>query len=280
MKNLKIKGCKNLATIVEHSQELQEVSSQYSKISRHYEYWFKSSWPEPAYVQGAALERVIASQGLTGKLRVLDLTAGVGTQAIGMALRGHDVTALDISEGQVARGQAEAMKLSPDMPLHYVLGDATNPQDYVDQTPYDVIFSFGNSLPLLGSIDALRKSMAGSYGLIKDGGLVIISMRDHSHLRSCQPHFIGSGPVDIDGKKGVWVETAEWLPEGDRYKSHITFVLTSPAHEEYYYPFPPLAAVTKDEFLAVLQSVGFNQPIFYEKQEYPEFTCPLFIGKK
>lgn len=266
-------------TIEKASKEAQEVSDQYSKISKHYEYWFKSSWPEPAEIQGKALESVLRGQGLNGLLRTLDLTSGMGTQAIGLAMRGHEVIALDISAGQVERGQQEAAAIDKDMPIEFVLGDATNPAEYVSGS-FDAVFSFGNSLPLLGSIKALQQSLAGSFSMLKPGGIFVASLRDHTDLRNRQPHLIGSGPVDIDGKKGVWVETGIWMPDGKHYTSHITFVLNEPRHEEYYYPFPPLAAVTKDEFLDLLKEAGFVDVAFHEKAAHPEFTCPLFLGKK
>lgn len=266
-------------TIEKASKEAQEVSDQYSKISKHYEYWFKSSWPEPAQIQGKALEKLLRGQGLRGRLRALDLTSGMGTQSIGLALCGHDVVALDISAGQVERGQREAVALDQNLPVQFVLGDATHPADYVSG-PFDAVFSFGNSLPLLGSIDALRSALSDSLSLLKPGGVFVASLRDHTDLRNRQPHLIGSGPVNIDGSKGVWVETGIWMPDGKHYTSHITFVLNEPKHEEYYYPFPPLAAVTKDEFVNLMKDVGFSDVSFHEKSEYPEFTCPLFLGKK
>lgn len=266
-------------TIVKASKEAQEVSGQYSKISKHYEYWFKSSWPEPAQIQGKALENVLRGQGLNGRLRALDLTSGMGTQAIGLALCGHDVVALDISEGQVERGQREAEALDKSLPIQFVLGDATHPADYVSGS-FDAVFSFGNSLPLLGSTDALRSALSESLSLLKPGGVFVASLRDHTDLRQRQPHLIGSGPVNIDGSKGVWVETGIWMSDGKHYTSHITFVLNEPKHEEYYYPFPPLAAVTKDEFVDLMREAGFSSVMFHEKSAHPEFTCPLFLGKK
>lgn len=266
-------------TIENISKEAQEVSDQYSKISQHYEYWFKSSWPEPAQIQGKALEKVLRGQGLEGRLRALDLTSGMGTQAIGLAMCGHDVVALDISEGQVVRGQHEAKALDAAMPIEFVLGDATHPVDYVSGS-FDAVFSFGNSLPLLGSAEALCSALSESLSLLKPGGVFVASLRDHTDLRNRQPHLIGSGPVNIDGKKGVWVETGIWMPDGKHYTSHITFVLNEPQHEEYYYPFPPLAAVTKEEFMELMQSAGFSDVSYHEKAAHPEFTCPLFLGKK
>lgn len=266
-------------TIENVSKEAQEVSDQYSKISQHYEYWFKSAWPEPAQIQGKALEKLLRGQGLNGKLRVLDLTSGMGTQSIGMALCGHEVVALDISAGQIERGRQEASALDAALPVTFVRGDATHPAEYVSG-PFDAVFSFGNSLPLLGSVDALRTALNESLSLLKPGGIFVASLRDHADLRNRQPHLIGSGPVDIEGKKGVWVETGIWMPDGKHYTSHITFVLNQPRHEEYYYPFPPLAAVTKDEFLSLMRETGFADVTFHEKTENPEFTCPVFLGKK
>ena len=43
---------------------------------------------------------------------ILDCACGIGTQAIGLALLGYDVTASDISDGEIAEAKARAEELN------------------------------------------------------------------------------------------------------------------------------------------------------------------------
>ena len=105
-------------------------------------------------------------------------------------------------------------------------------------------------------------------------------MRDHTDLRQERPYLIGSGKMQNGDRKGVWIETGEWIASSDCYISHILFVMTEPQHEEYHYPFPPLVAITKQETIDLLQTRGFQEVSFHEKNEHPSFSCPTFIAKK
>lgn len=266
------------------NQNQKDVAEQYSILSPRYKDWFKQPWPQPCIIQGNVINDIIKEHGLDRPCRILDLTCGIGTQSFGAALLGHEVVALDISEGQLDQARAEAKKiekeLNKDMNITWVLGNAEHPQGYVEGT-FDVIFSFGNSIPLLGSNDAIRNCVSGCHDLLNDGGMLMISMRDHTDLRAKKPYLIGSGPAQHENRSGVWIETGHWLGDNDdRYKSNIIFVMREPAHEEKLYAFPPLCAITKDEFLSMLVKAGYKEPQFNLHQDNPEFTCPLYTAKK
>ena len=254
----------------------QKVTEQYSKISQHYNDWFSSPWPEPARVQGKEIDAIFRSFSLPDTCRVLDLTCGIGTQSTGLAMLGHNVTGIDISEGQITKAREEAKNIDPDLPVHFTVGDASEPQKYTDG-PFDVVISFGNSLPLLGSASAVSRSMAGMQRLLKEGGLLLVSMRDHSDLRARKPYLMGSGRLNNGKRQGVWIETGEWLDDGVRYISHVIFVLTQPEHEEHHYPFPPLAALTPDEFLSILRQEGYEN---LKMEQSSAFSFPVFSGRK
>ena len=51
---------------------------------------------------------------------MLDCSCGIGTQAIGLALRGHDVLATDLSPGAVERAAREAAAMG----THLAIGVA------------------------------------------------------------------------------------------------------------------------------------------------------------
>ncbi len=65
-------------------------------------------WEAVIRRQAEALDRVIRERWGDGRLSILDVACGIGTQALGLAALGHRVTASDISAGEIERAKREA----------------------------------------------------------------------------------------------------------------------------------------------------------------------------
>jgi SAM-dependent methyltransferase len=65
-------------------------------------------WDDSVRRQGEALDLLLARELGAGPKRVLDCACGIGTQAIGLALRGHRVTGTDLSPRELERAGREA----------------------------------------------------------------------------------------------------------------------------------------------------------------------------
>ncbi|MGZ8458546.1 MAG: class I SAM-dependent methyltransferase [Gemmatirosa sp.] len=107
----------------------------------------------------AAFEMVLAE--LAGGARVLDCACGTGTLAVGLALRGFEVTASDASEGMVARTRALAAEHGAR------LATAVRRWEELDGGPFDAVFCVGNSIT---HADDRRTALAGMRGVLRDGG--------------------------------------------------------------------------------------------------------------
>src|SRR3954447_10025247 len=86
------------------------VEAFYDGFAPDYDLASAGRWDAAVERQGAVLEQVIHA-AVPGATSVLDCACGIGTQAIGLALRGFDVHATDISGGAVARARHEAARL-------------------------------------------------------------------------------------------------------------------------------------------------------------------------
>lgn len=257
----------------------KNVADEYTKLSQYYDDWFSSGWPQPIIDQAEAIQGIFQDYKVPQGGRILDLTCGIGTQSTGLASKGYAVTAMDISEGQLAKAKEEIIKFDPSLNVNWILGDAQKPSEFVSGK-YDAVISFANSLPLLGSHEAMRHSMEDAYSLLNDGGLLLVSMRDHTALRQKQPYLIDSGALNHGERQGAWIETGEWLEGGKQYRSHIIFVLTAPEHEQHHFPFNQLAAITKLEFMDMLADIGFKDISFWEHAEHPYFDCEGYAAVK
>src|SRR5512145_1299070 len=86
---------------------MDSVQRFYDDLAEFHHLIFED-WHRSIERQGDALSRVLGERwGLRGG-RLLDVAAGIGTQALGLAARGFDVFAADLSSRAVGRARLEA----------------------------------------------------------------------------------------------------------------------------------------------------------------------------
>ena len=83
------------------------VERFYDELAPFYHLIFLD-WEATIRQEAEALERVIRERWGDGRLSILDVACGIGTQALGLAALGHRVTASDISAGEIERARREA----------------------------------------------------------------------------------------------------------------------------------------------------------------------------
>ena len=79
----------------------------YADIAEDY-HLIHADWEASLKRQAVGLDDLIRGQIGLGPYRLLDCSCGIGTQALGLAARGHRVHATDISAPEVARAEREA----------------------------------------------------------------------------------------------------------------------------------------------------------------------------
>lgn len=116
-------------------------SSYGDAMSDVYDDWYRDVSDVDATVERLEAEGH-RERSAEGALRVLELGAGTGRLALPLAARGHDVTALDISDAMLDRLRAA----DPDALVTAVRGDMAGP---LPAGPFDLVFVAYNSLFLL-----------------------------------------------------------------------------------------------------------------------------------
>jgi glycine/sarcosine N-methyltransferase len=134
-------------------------------LSPDYHLVYGRPWEDAARAQGEVLERLIRA-ARPGAREVLDCSCGIGTQAIGLALRGFDVTGTDLSSRSVERARAEAARMG----ARVTLGVA----DFRDLTAvpgaFDVVLSCDNALPHLLEPADVERALRAMRGKLRPGG--------------------------------------------------------------------------------------------------------------
>jgi SAM-dependent methyltransferase len=101
-------------------------------------------------VEAAAWRAVLATVLRPAPTRVLDVGSGTGALALLAAEMGHDVTALDLSEGMLEKARAKAEERSLD--VTFVVGSAEEPPP----GPFDAVVSRHLLWTLPAPIETLR----------------------------------------------------------------------------------------------------------------------------
>jgi SAM-dependent methyltransferase len=82
----------------------------YNQLSPFYHLVYPD-WEASIKRQAADLDAIIKEFFGDGTKRILDVTCGIGTQTLGLAQLGYDLTASDISGGAIERGSMSSYRL-------------------------------------------------------------------------------------------------------------------------------------------------------------------------
>jgi len=133
----------------------------YDEIAAAYHLVY-ADWNVAIAQQASALDAIIREHVGPPPRSVLDVSCGIGTQALGLAAIGHAVTASDLSAGAVERAAREAAHRN--LSIDVKAADMRRCGE-VHRSGFDVVLSADNSIPHLLSDDAIREAFTGFHGM-------------------------------------------------------------------------------------------------------------------
>lgn len=184
----------------------------YDQLAADYDLIY-ADWDAAVTRQGDALDALISEARGPGRHDVLDCACGIGTQALGLAARGHRVTGSDLSPVAAARAQREARARG----LRFTAYAADmRALPFADRS-FDVVVCADNSLPhLLTSVD-VRAALDEMRRVLRPGGLLLLSTRPYDQLRRERP---GSTPPQVRERpegRTITFQLWHWHRDGERY---------------------------------------------------------------
>jgi SAM-dependent methyltransferase len=114
--------------------------------------------------------------------RVLDCAAGIGTLAVGLALRGLAVTATDASPAMIARARALAARHDAALEADACPWEELVTRGWAER--FDAVLCVGNSLPHARGRAARRTALAAMAGVLRADGLLLVTSRNWERLRA------------------------------------------------------------------------------------------------
>jgi SAM-dependent methyltransferase len=220
-------------------------------------------------------------QQLSGILRrewpdchsVLDVSCGIGTQAIALAIQGYRVRGSDISKQAVERAKAEAVVRGQS--IEFSICDMRKAHAH-HGTGSDLVISCDNSVPHLLSDLEIALALEQMHACLRPGGGCLLTVRDYEREPRGKNIVKPYGARVEDGMRHVAIQV--WDFDGDQYDLTIYFVqadlstrvVTSRALRSRYY------AIGATRLCELLVEAGFSNV----KRLDDVFYQPVIVGTK
>ncbi|MGW5056497.1 class I SAM-dependent methyltransferase [Streptomyces sp. NPDC004096] len=246
------------------------VADFYDELADDYHLIY-ADWDASIRRQGEVLD------GLMGQAHaeVLDCSCGIGTQAIGLALRGHRVTGTDLSARAAARAAREAARRK--VPLRTAAADMRR-LPFPDAR-FDTVVCADNSLPHLLTEQDVHAALAEMRRVLRPAGRLLLSTRPYDDLLRNRPE---STPPQVHrpadgGERTVTFQLWHWHEDGEHYD--LEHVQLLPADGEWRVKVRRTVywALARDRLAGLVTDAGFVDPEWRMPQE-TGFFQPLLVA--
>jgi len=197
---------------------MADSTQSYDQLAAHYDQIFESweaSILRQASVLGGILRRECAD---TRPIRVLDCACGIGTQSLGLAMKGFEVEGCDISSGAVQRARLEASKRGLSVPFSVAnMLQLTA----LGRSSFDAVICIDNALPHLESDEQLLQAAQQAHAKLRAGGSFIGSIRDYDRFIVERPTAHGPSFYSDRDRRRMVFQIWDWLDERC-YRFHLS----------------------------------------------------------
>ena len=250
----------------------QTVLPFYDQLARFYHLIFED-WEQSIARQAQALDPLLKTRFSQDHLRILDCACGIGTQAIGLALKGHSLVASDVSSAAIARAAHEAK--TRELPIDFYTADMTD-LAVVPSDQFDVVAALDNALPHLNS-EQLLKAARSIKAKLRPGGLFIASLRNYEAIILERPNVQPPSFYGAQTERRIVHQIWDWKTN-DTYAVHLYLtILNSGAWKSHHFT-TDYRCLLRAELNAVLETTGFTE-IEWIMPDTSRFYQPIVIAR-
>jgi SAM-dependent methyltransferase len=229
------------------------------------------NWEASVQRQAGMLDSVIR-EGWGDVSSVLDVSCGIGTQAIGLAQLGYDVTASDLSPEEIERAKQEAD--ARDLAIDFSVADMRKAHDH-HAREFGVVLSADNSVPHLLTDKDILTAFQQFFLCTRPGGGCIVTVRDYEKEDLSKQQVKPYGIREED--KVRWLGWQVWDPHPPTYDFTMYFVedrggpecRTHVMRATYY-------AIGIPRLLELMTEAGFSDV----KRMDGRFFQPIIVGTR
>ncbi len=251
----------------------ESVEAFYDDLAESYHLMFEN-WDHTIARQASILGPIL--ERYTGKVsaHVLDCACGIGTQALGLAQRGHILVGSDLSKSAIARATNEARMRSLDITFH--VADMRN-LSVIPESSFDVVLVADNALPHLLLQPDLEQAIVEIGSKLKDSGILVATLRDYDHLLSIQPTMQQPAFYEQDGKTRFVHQVWQW--HGEQYALHVYITLETENGWRVKHFASMYRALRRSDLNQALQAAGFTD-IRWLEPDATSFYQPIVVATK
>lgn len=248
------------------------IQSFYDDLAPYYDQLFLD-WDTTTDEQAEILDRIFKKYSFSSFSKILDCACGIGTQAIGLARLGYDVTGSDISSEALAEARRRASDRN--LSLSFLQADFCRLSDTF-RDGFDIVIAMDNALPHMLTSEDLRSAVESMVGQVRPGGLFVASIRDYDALLNSRPSY--SPPYIHKTQMGQRVSFQTWEWEDDRYKL-IQYIIEDGDNLSVQ-RFPcAYRATRRAELTDFLYTAGCRN-VEWLRPETTGFYQPIVVGMK
>ncbi|MDJ0703079.1 MAG: class I SAM-dependent methyltransferase [Leptolyngbyaceae cyanobacterium MO_188.B28] len=244
----------------------------YDQLSSVYHLVYQD-WDHAIASQAAQLASIIETHWGAEIKSILDVSCGIGTQAIGLAKLGFQVTASDLSSQEIERATQEARQR--EVAIDFSVCDMRRIRDR-HHRQFDLVLSCDNSIPHLLTDEDILLALQQMYACTRPGGGCLLTVRDYDK----EPRGVGIvkpyGVREEQDKRYFIFQVWDFI--GDVYDLSMYVVIDDPQSNQpitqvmrskYY-------AIGTDQLLTLMKKAGFSAVERLDGQ----FFQPVLVGKK
>jgi SAM-dependent methyltransferase len=191
----------------------------YDRMAPFYHLLFPQGFESSIKRHAELLDAIIRKHWGDDANCVLDVSCGIGTQALGLAQLGYRVTASDLSPRAVERATREAEKRG--LTINLSVADMRQAFGHHGRQ-FDVVLSADNSVPHLLSDDEILRAFEQLFQCCRPGGGCLVSVRDYEKEDLTNGRVIPYGLRVEDGVRYLIFQV--WEFDGQIYEISMYFV--------------------------------------------------------
>ncbi|UJR24020.1 hypothetical protein I4U23_026985 [Adineta vaga] len=253
------------------------MSNFYDELSPFYHVIFED-WNKSVDRQGLQLTNIIRSHWPEYR-SILDVSCGIGTQAIGLSKQGYHVTASDLSTKEIERAKQEAQQ-HDQTDILFSVCDMRTAFTYHGGN-FDIVISCDNSIPHLLTDDDILITLKQMFSCLRPGGGCLITIRDYDQEQRGGKNLVkpyGKAKIE-NGKRYVALQVWDFDEQDDQYYDFTLYVIeedlnskdiqTHAMHSRYY-------AIKSEKLMKLMNDAGFENVVRLNEVFYQ----PVFIGTR
>ena len=248
------------------------MSDFYDRMASLYHLIFQD-WDKSIERQAGQLTGILRERWGADRRSILDVSCGIGTQAIGLAQRGFVVTASDLSYGAIARAKAEARRRT--VAIDFSVCDMRAAYTH-HRRQFDVVLSCDNSITHLLNDDDLLLALRQMYDCTRPGGGCLLTVRDYDREERGTGLVKAYGVREEGGRRYVIFQVWNFV---DRfYDMAMYFVMDDRASQQLvtHVMRTQYNAIGTDQLLALMSEAGFTSTERLDGRFYQ----PVLVGNR